>query len=58
MMAMTRAQLAKRFTTLAAKKPEAVAEMEDFATREEGLCATCSASDKQEKSKKRKAASR
>jgi hypothetical protein len=32
MMAMTRAQLAKRLTTLAAKKPEAVAEVEDFAS--------------------------
>ncbi len=58
MMAMTRVQLAKRLTTLAAKKPEVVAEVEDLATREgdipKRLCATCSASDK---SKKRKAAS-
>jgi hypothetical protein len=61
MMAMTRAQLAKRLITLAAKKPEAPTEAEDLGTYEadipKGLCATCSASDKQQKSRKRKAAS-
>lgn len=62
MIAMTRAQLAKRLTTLAAKEPEAAAEAEGLGTREgdipKRLCATCTASDKQEKSKKRKIASR
>jgi sugar/nucleoside kinase (ribokinase family) len=62
MMAMTRVQLAKRLITLAAKKPEGAMEAEDFGTREgdipRRLCATCSASDKQEKSKKQKTESR
>jgi sugar/nucleoside kinase (ribokinase family) len=61
MMAMTRAQLAKRLTTLAAKRPEPGAEAEDLGTHEadipKGLCAICSASDKQQKSRKRKASS-
>lgn len=62
MMAMTRAQLAKRLTTLAAKNPEVASEEEDLGAREgdipKGLCAVCSASDKRQKSKRRKAASR
>jgi len=53
MMAMTQAQLAKRLVGLAAKKPEALTEVEDIGSREESipkrLCATCSASDARKK---------
>jgi sugar/nucleoside kinase (ribokinase family) len=62
MMAMTRPQLARRLYTLAAKKPEPATKMEDPGTREgdipRRLCATCSASGKQEKSKGAKSQSR
>jgi fructokinase len=62
MMVMTRAQLAKRLTTLVAEKPEGAPEAEDVGTREgdipKRLCAACSASDKREKSKKRQSVSR
>ena len=62
MMAMTRMQFAKRLTTLATEKPEALAEAEDLGTREgdipRRLCTTCSALEKQDKAKKRKLASR
>lgn len=55
MMAMTLAQLSKRLTTLAAKKPEVPAEAEEIGKREadipKRLCATCSASDIQKKRK-------
>jgi fructokinase len=62
MMAMTLAQLAKRLTTLAAKKPDAPGEKEEPGMRDgdipKRLCATCSAADNQEKSKKRKSGRR
>lgn len=62
MMAITRAQLAKRLMTLATKRPESPAEAEDVESRNadipKKLCAICVASNVRTKSGRRKSKSR
>jgi sugar/nucleoside kinase (ribokinase family) len=62
MMAMTRDQLAKRLTKLSSSAGGDLLVMQDLSARDSEiptrLCATCTASDEQEKSKKRNAAPR
>jgi fructokinase len=60
MMVMTRPEFAKCVTALATKRREVVAEIEEFESREvqipKRLCATCSASDRELKSKRQREA--
>ena len=62
MMAMTRAQFAKRLMTLAAKRPELVADTEDVGSRDadipKKLCATCVAFSTRTESRRHKSTSR